>query len=112
MYIVLLLLAASTLLGLATGFIFRFWVNLLVAPLVAVISTIALRFYGFGFAQSVLVAVACLFISQLAYGIGSFLESEITIAKLLARDAFDYEPDDAGDHATGDKQKKRDEHPS
>jgi hypothetical protein len=47
MIIVLVALAASALLGLATGLVFRVWANLVAAPLVALGSALALASHGF-----------------------------------------------------------------
>jgi hypothetical protein len=72
MIIVLVALAASALLGLATGLVFRVWANVIISPLIAVVSAIALLSHGFGFWEGVLVTIACLFISQLGYLVGAF----------------------------------------
>lgn len=111
MYIVLLLLIASASLGIATGFVFRVWANFFVAPLIAVFSTIGLRFYGFDFVACVSVTVGCLFTSQLTYLIGSIL-SDGHVSDLLARETIDNEPDDDSQHTIGGEQKKRHERPS
>ena len=94
MIIVLVALAASALLGLATGLMFRVWANAIVAPLVAFGSANALASHGFGFSEGVLVTVACLFISQLGYLVGAFLVSRASIANFLAEDVCDDDPDD------------------
>lgn len=112
MSIVLTLLAASALLGLAIGLIFRVWANLLAAPCIAVFSTLVLHFSGFKFAQGVLVTAACLFVSQLAYFVVASLMPRSGITGLLARDMLDNEPDEARKYDIGDQQQKRDEHPS
>lgn len=111
MYVVLLLLIASALLGMATGFVFRVWANLFVAPLIAVVSTIGLRSYGFDFAACLSVTVGCLFTSQLTYLIGSLLSGG-HVSDILAREVFDNEPDDDGQHTIGGKQEKRNECPT
>ncbi len=110
MYVVMLLLIASALLGMATGFVFRVWANLFVAPLIAVVSTIGLRWYGFDFAACISVTVGCLFTSQLTCLIGSFLSGGY-VSDLLVREAFDNEPDDDGQHAIGGEQEKLNERP-
>jgi hypothetical protein len=63
MIIVLVALAVSALLGLATGLLFRAWANAIVAPIIAFGSAIALASHGFGFFEGVLVTVACLIVS-------------------------------------------------
>jgi len=65
--IVLLLLLASALVGMATGFVFRIWALVLIAPLLAVFSAIVLRSYEFGLVAGVTVIAACLAVCQLAY---------------------------------------------
>src|ERR1700730_11077575 len=98
MIIVLVALAASALLGLATGLVFRVWANAIVAPLVAFVSAIVLVSHGFGFWEGVLVRVACLFCSQLGYLVGVFLDSRAGIANFLADVVFDGEPGDNREH--------------
>jgi uncharacterized membrane protein len=112
MIIVLVALAASALLGLATGLVFRVWANVIISPLIAVVSAVALASHGFGFSGGALVTVACLFISQVAYLVGAFLVSRARIANFLAEDVFDDEPDDHREHDIGDDQEERREHPS
>jgi hypothetical protein len=113
MIIVLVALAASALLGLATGLVFRWWAIAIVAPLIAFVSAIALAFHGFGFPEGVLVTAACLFISQIAYFVGVVLESRVGIANFLADDVFDDEPDDNREQKiAGEQEDQRREHPS
>ena len=113
MIIVLVALAASALLGLATGLVFRVWANVIVGPLIAFGSAIALASHGFGFSEGVLVTVACLFVSQAAYFGGVFLDSRAGIGNFLAVDVFDDEPDDNREHdIAGEQEEERREHPS
>jgi uncharacterized membrane protein len=98
-------LAASALLGLATGLLFRVWANAIVAPIIAFGSAIALASHGFGFWEGVLVTVACLFVSQLGYLASVFLESRASIANFLTNDVFDDEPDDNREHEIDREQK-------
>lgn len=112
MNIVLILLAASTLLGLATGLVFKVWANLITAPLIAVVSAIVLHASGFKFAPGALVTVACLFVSQLAYIIISSVVPGAGLAHLLVRDTLDDEPDDSRQRGIPGQQEKRDEQPS
>jgi hypothetical protein len=110
--IVLVALAASALLGLATGLVFRVWANAIVAPLIAFVSAIALASHGFGFLEGVLVTVACLVVSQFAYLVGVFLVSGAAITNFLADDVFDDEPDNNREHDIAGEQEERREHPS
>jgi hypothetical protein len=113
MTIVLVALAASALLGLATGLVFRWWAIAIVSLLIAFVSAIALAFHGFGFPEGVLVTAACLFISQIAYFVGVVLESRVGIANFLADDVFDDEPDDNREQKiAGEQEDQRREHPS
>jgi len=112
MIIVLVVLAASALLGLATGLVFRVWANVIISPLIAFVSAIALSSHGFRFSGGALVTVACLFVSQVAYLVGAFLVSRARIANFLADDEFDDEPDDNREYDIADDQEERREHPS
>jgi len=112
MIIVLVALAASALLGLATGLLFRVWANAIVAPVIAFVSAVALASHGFGFLEGVLVTVACLFVSQTAYLVGVFLVSDASITYFLAGDVFDDKPDDNREHEIGGEQEQRREQPS
>jgi hypothetical protein len=112
MIVVLVALAASALLGLATGLVFRVWANAIVAPLIAFSSAIALASHGFGFLEGMLVTVACLFASQVAYLVGVILESGAGISNFLADDVFDDKPDDNREHDIADEQQERREQPS
>ena len=112
MIIVLVALATSALLGLATGLVFRVWANLVVAPLVALGSALALASHGFRFLEGVLVTFACLFVSQLAYLIGVFLVSPASIANYLANDVPDNEPGQNREHSIScEQQEEGREHP-
>ena len=92
MVIVMVALAASALLGLATGLGFRVWANLIVAPVVAFGSATALVSHGLRYFDGMLVSLACLFVSQTAYLIGVFLAPDSHITTLLADDVCDDEP--------------------
>ena len=102
----------SVLLGLATGLMFRAWANAIIAPITAFGSAIALASHGFEFFEGVLVTVACLIVSQVAYFVGLFLESRVGIANFLADDVLDDQPGDNREHEIGGEQEERREHPS
>jgi hypothetical protein len=113
MTIVLVALAASALLGLATGLVFRVWANLVVAPLVALGSALALASHGFRSLEGVLVTFACLFVSQLAYLIGVLLASPTSVANYLANEVPDNEPGQNREHSIScEQQEEGREHPS
>ena len=106
MLVALLALAASTLLGLAVGLRFRVWANVVVAPIIAFGSAIALAAHGFRFFEGVLITVACLVASQAAYLVGTFLASRTDVMDDLADDVLDDQPGETREHGVGDKQKQ------
>ncbi|SDS32398.1 hypothetical protein [Bradyrhizobium canariense] len=113
MIVVLVALTMSALVGLATGLVFRVWAILIIAPLIAFISAIALATRGFGFSSGVLVTVACLVVSQCAYLVGSFLVSRADMADYLADDVLDDQPGDYREPNIADEQQEeRRQHPS
>jgi hypothetical protein len=114
MMLVLICLATSALLGLATGFVFRVWANLVVAPLVAFGSATALFNDGFGLIEGAFATIACLFASQAAYLLGAFLvDPGPAVEPFLAEDVFDNEPGETRESdITDNQQEKRYEHPS
>jgi|SRR6478672_7177645 hypothetical protein len=87
--IVLLLLLASALVGVATGFVFRIWALVLFSPAIAVFSAIVLRAHDFGLVAGVTVIAACLAICQLAYLAATYL---LHARKISAHDEIDGEP--------------------
>ena len=95
----------------ATGLLFRAWANAIIAPIIAFDLAIALASHGFGFFEGVLVTVACLIVSQVAYFVGLFLESRVGIAD-LADYVLDDQPGDNREHEIGGEQEKRRVHPS
>ncbi|MHC2433501.1 hypothetical protein [Bradyrhizobium sp. USDA 4451] len=76
MTIALMLLSASTLVGLATSFYFRVWTLMLVSPLIAVLAAIVLQSDGYAFATGGPIVVACLAFNQIAYLAGALLSPE------------------------------------
>ncbi len=112
MIIILVALAVSALLGLATGLLFRAWANAIIAPIIAFGSAIALASHGFEFFKGVLVTVACLVVSQVAYFVGLLLKSRVGIADFLADDVHDDDPGDNREHNIRGEQEERREHPS
>src|ERR1700761_5769504 len=98
MIIVFMAFAASALLGLAAGLVFRVRVHALLVPLIAFGSAPALASHGFNFLQGVLVTFACLFVSQLAYLIGAFLAGPVSLANYLADDMSNDAPADNREH--------------
>jgi large-conductance mechanosensitive channel len=112
MIIVLVALSVSVLLGLATGLVFRVWTNVIVGPLIAFGSALGLASHGFGLLEGVLVTFGCVFVSQLAYLIGSFLVSPASIAHYLVDDVPDNQPGDNREHdIAGEQEQERPEDP-
>jgi hypothetical protein len=98
--IILFLLLASAILGLATGGFFRVWALLLVSPLIAILAAIVLRSYDFGFAASVPVIVGCLVVSQIAYMAMTF---HLYREKLSVQDETDGAPSEHGEQNVRDQ---------
>ena len=73
MTIAIVLIAASALVGIATGYIFRIWALIIISPFIAIVSAIILRAYEFGMLAGVTVIALCLAASQLAYLATSYL---------------------------------------
>jgi hypothetical protein len=65
--IALVLIVASALVGIATGYVFRVWALVLISPFIAVFSAIILRANEFGMVGGVTVIAICLAVCQLAY---------------------------------------------
>jgi hypothetical protein len=65
--IAFVLIVASALVGVATGYVFKIWALVLVSPLIAVLSAVVLRIYEFGLVAGVTVIAICLAACQLAY---------------------------------------------
>ena len=97
MTIVLILLIASAILGLATGLIFRVWALAWVSPLIAILSTVALHAYDFGFAGGVPIVVGCIVISQVAYLAGAFIVTRSDNAESLTLEEVNGRPDNHGE---------------
>ncbi|OAF12783.1 hypothetical protein [Bradyrhizobium neotropicale] len=73
MAVAFILIVASALVGAASGFVFRIWALVLIAPVVAIFSAIVLRSYEFGLVAGVTTIATCLAICQLAYLAATYL---------------------------------------
>jgi lysylphosphatidylglycerol synthetase-like protein (DUF2156 family) len=71
--IALLLMLASALVGMATGFVFKIWALVLISPVLAVFSAIILRSFEFSLVAGVTVIAVCLAVCQLAYLAATYL---------------------------------------
>jgi uncharacterized membrane protein YkgB len=103
--IVFALLITSAVLGLATGLVFRVWTIALVSLLIAILSAVALRAHGFGFARGVSVMIGCLVISQIAYVAGAFIMSRSDNAESLTQEEVDGHPNNRGEQDVSDDDK-------
>jgi uncharacterized membrane protein YkgB len=100
-----ILLIASAVLGLATGLFFRVWTIASVSLLIAILSAIFLRSYGFGFAGGVSITVGCLVISQVAYIAGAFIEARMCRTAELTQEEIDGDPSGGGEQNVRDDDK-------
>jgi hypothetical protein len=70
--IAFVLIVASALVGIATGYVFRIWALVVISPFIAILSAIILRIYEFGMVEGVTVIAICLAAAQLAYFAASY----------------------------------------
>ncbi|MCP3448059.1 hypothetical protein [Bradyrhizobium sp. CCGUVB14] len=94
MTIAFVLIVASVLVGIATGFFFRIWALVVLSPIVAIFAAIILRAYGFGMMAGVAVVAICLAVSQLAYFATTYLRYARDISP---HDEIDGEPGEIGE---------------
>lgn len=80
MLAVSLVLVVNALAGLAIGFAFRAWANIVVAPIMALGSVLVFIFCGFSIMQTVMGTFMCLFVGQLAYVTALFFALPISTA--------------------------------
>jgi hypothetical protein len=88
------LIAASALVGIAAGFVFRIWALVVIAPLIAIFSAVVLRVYEFGMVAGVIVIAICLAACQLAYLAATYLLHGRNIS---SHDEIDGEPGKIGE---------------
>ena len=92
MIVAIVALAASALLGFAMGLMFRAWIHLFVAPLIAMGSAVVFISSGFGFFTGAVATFGCLFANQLAYFIAVLLTKPGAVQRHLSHDMPDGEP--------------------
>jgi hypothetical protein len=92
--IAIVLIVASALVGVATGYVFRIWALVVISPPIAVFSAIILRVYEFGMTAGVIIIAACLAATQLAYLAASSL---LYGREVSSHDEVDSEPGEIGD---------------
>lgn len=95
MTIAFVLIVASALVGIATGYFFRIWALVVISPPIAVFSAMILRIYEFGMMAGVIVIAICLAVCQLAY----FATAYFLVARnVSAHDEVDGQPGEPGEH--------------
>ncbi|WFU81826.1 hypothetical protein QA645_03485 [Bradyrhizobium sp. CIAT3101] len=94
MTIAFVLIVASVLVGIATGYFFRIWALVVLSPFIAIFAAIILRAYGFGMMAGVAVVAICLAVSQLAYFATTYLRYARDISP---HDEIDGEPGEIGE---------------
>lgn len=94
MTIAFVLIVASALVGIATGYLFRIWALVIISPLIAIFSAIVLRTYEFGMMAGVFVIVVCLVVCQLAYLAAAYF---LHARDVSAHDEVDGEPGEASE---------------
>lgn len=94
MTIAFVLIVASALVGIATGYLFRIWALVIISPLIAIFSAIVLRTYEFGMMAGVFVIVICLVVCQLAYLAAAYF---LHARDVSAHDEVDGEPGEASE---------------
>ncbi|GGI29956.1 hypothetical protein [Bradyrhizobium guangdongense] len=94
MTIAIVLIVASALVGVATGYVFRTWALVVISPPIAVLSAIILRVYEFGMMAGVIIIAVCLAATQLAYLAASYL---LYGREASSHDEVDGEPGEISD---------------
>ena len=87
--IAFVLIVASALVGIATGYVFKVWALVMISPSIAVFSAIILRAYEFGMMAGVTIVAICLAACQLAYFATTYLRHARAIS---SHDEVDGEP--------------------
>jgi hypothetical protein len=96
--IALVLIAASALVGVATGYVFRIWALVVISPFLAIMSAVVLRSYAFGLVAGVSVIAACLAVCQLAYLGAAYL---LHAQHISVHDEINGEPGEQGERKIG-----------
>lgn len=102
MTIAFVLIVASALVGIATGYLFRIWALVIISPLIAVLSAIILRTHEFGMMAGVIVIAICLVVCQLAYLAAAYF---LHARDVSAHDEIDGEPGEASEQKIRRKHK-------
>ncbi|WP_426421361.1 hypothetical protein [Bradyrhizobium genosp. A] len=94
MAIAFVLIVASALVGIATGYAFRIWALVVISPPIAVFSAMILRIFEFGMMAGVIVIAVCLAVCQLAYFAAAYFLSARNVS---AHDEVDGQPSEPGE---------------
>ncbi|MET4259414.1 phosphotransferase system glucose/maltose/N-acetylglucosamine-specific IIC component [Bradyrhizobium sp. S3.12.5] len=94
MTIAFVLIVASALVGVATGYVFRIWALVVISPSIAVFLAIILRIYEFGMIAGVIVIAICLAVCQLAYFAAAYF---LHAREISTHDEVDGEPGEASE---------------
>lgn len=94
MTIVFVLIVASALVGIATGYVFRIWALVLISPPIAVFSAMILRTHEFGMMAGVIVIAICLAVCQFAYFATVYI---LDARNVSAHDEVDGHPGEPGE---------------
>ena len=95
MTIAFVLIVASAVAGIATGYVFRIWALAVISPFIAVFAAIILHASEFGMMPGVAVIAICLAVSQLAYFATTYLRYARHVSP---HDEVDGEPGEIGEH--------------
>ncbi|MCK1386098.1 hypothetical protein [Bradyrhizobium sp. 21] len=102
MAIAFVLIVASALAGIATGYVFRVWALVVISPSMAVFWAIILRVYEFGMMAGVTVIAICLAVCQLAYFAAAYV---LHTRGASSHDEIDGEPGETGEQKIGSQHK-------
>lgn len=100
MPVALILLTASTALGIATGLFFQVWALVPVSVLIAILSAISLQARGYGFGGGISITIGCLVISQMAYIATGLVKFSSSRPESLTQE-IDDDPDRGSEHDVG-----------
>jgi hypothetical protein len=107
-----LLLATSSLAGLAVGLVGPMWVIIVTTVLVAVLSAVVTWSQGFSALGGVAVTTGCLIACQISYMAGRFVTRQYGFPEQLFEDDVDGEPGNPGQRGIADDNGKDGKPPS
>lgn len=98
-----LLLATSSLAGLAVGLVGPVWAIAVASVAIATLSTVITWSQGFQALSGIAVVTGCLIACQISYMAGRFVIRQYGFPDLSASDEIDGEPDDARQRSISDQ---------